>query len=375
LVWYLPGHEIWRPALLTVLIHLALIAVYVAKRDGNISTLVCVEEYRVGTSPFEAVTDAVGKVGYDGQFYYLIARHPWQIHQNGLIDAPGIRQLRIFYPALCWLVSGGNDRVLLWVMPAVNLVALGALAALGAAFARHQGLSFWWGLLLPMAVNAGMPAFRDLTDPVSTLAIFGLFAGWLLGWGAPVLGLWAAMAVFTREQNILFVLVVLLAAILKRRLKVTAVLAIVLLAWLVWVGVLRLMYGTWPFLSAQGHFGLPFLGMIHRWTYLGGSPGFSRRRALVHAMTIVHLLLQAGIAVYLALRREESSLTMFLLLGAGLVVCGGVSIYEDYWSYMRVFACLPLAIWLGSIATRQLKYLCWLLPNSLWTLVAITLWV
>jgi hypothetical protein len=372
---YFPGHEIWRPALLTILLHLALIAIYVAKRNGDISSLVCVGQYRAGTPPFEAVTRAFGRVGYDGQFYYLIARHPWHIHQNDVIDAPAIRHLRIFYPALCWLASGGDARLLLWVMPAVNLVALGGLATLGAAFARHQGLSFWWGLLLPLAVNAGMPAFRDLTDPVSTLAIFGLFAGWLLGWGAPVLALWAAIAVFTREQNLLFILVVLLAAILKHRFKVSVALTAALLAWLTWVGALWLMYGTWPFLSAQGHFGLPFLGMIHRWTYLGGNSGFSRRLALVHVLTVAHLMVQVGLAVYLALRRKELSLTMFLLLGAGLVVCGGVSIYEDYWSYMRVFACAPLAIWLGSMVTREPRYLWWLLPNALWTFVAITVWV
>ena len=41
-------------------------------------------------------------------------------------------------------------------------------------------MSPWWGFLLPLLLNAGTPALRDLTDPVATFAVCGLLAAWLM---------------------------------------------------------------------------------------------------------------------------------------------------------------------------------------------------
>jgi hypothetical protein len=78
-----------------------------------------------------------------------------------------VRHLRILYPLVGWLLSGGDALRLLWVLPAINLGAIAALAAVGALLALRSGLSSWWGFLLPIAVNAGLPALRDLTDNLS----------------------------------------------------------------------------------------------------------------------------------------------------------------------------------------------------------------
>ena len=87
-------------------------------------------------------------------------------------------------------------------MPLVNLLAIAALAALGAAAARGYGLSPWWGVLLPFAVNAGMPALRNLTDVLSTLSVAALLIAWLRRWPWWTAALCAAATLFSREQNV-----------------------------------------------------------------------------------------------------------------------------------------------------------------------------
>ncbi|HEY7155859.1 MAG TPA: hypothetical protein VH575_17990, partial [Gemmataceae bacterium] len=200
------------PALAAVAFHAALMAVYVAAFGGDPSALVCVARERIGQAPYEHIATGFDRNGYDGQFYYSLARAPWGRHGRD-IDVPAVRQARILYPALSWLLSAGDPFRLFWVMPLINLLAIAGLAALGAVAARHHGLSPWWGVLLPFAVNAGMSALRNLTDVLSALTVAALLIAWLLRWPWWSLALGAAGVLFSREQNIVVVLLVLAFAI------------------------------------------------------------------------------------------------------------------------------------------------------------------
>jgi hypothetical protein len=51
--------------------------------------------------------------------------------------------------------------------------------------------------------------------------------------------------------------------------------------------------------------------------------------------------------------RVSPVLLLTALAGTGLAVCGGLAIYGDSWSYMRVFAWLPLGLWLGCVQARH----------------------
>src|SRR5205823_10677460 len=226
---------------------------------GDVSVLVCVGTERTDQAPYAAVRAPWGREGYDGQFYYALAQSPWRRHEEG-IDAPAARQLRILYPAACWLLSGGDPEVLLWVMPAVNLAAIGGLAGLGAWLALRHGLSGWWGFLLPLALNPGLPALRNLTDPLATLALVGLLGAWLVRAPAWAVGLCAAAAVLGREQNVAIVALLLGAGAWARRGRDVAALTAALLVWAGWVLTLRCAYGVWPFLPGQGNFAGPLEG-------------------------------------------------------------------------------------------------------------------
>jgi hypothetical protein len=342
--------KILLPAAAAAVLHAGLLAGFVAAYRGDVAALLCVGQDRMARAPYEAVRIGFERFGYDGQFYYAIARAPWQRHLLGIDHPPG-RQLRILYPALSWLFSGGDAQLLLWVMPAVNVLAIAGLAALGALLARRHGLNAWWGCLLPLAVNAALPALRDLTDVVAVLSLGCLLSAWLLRAPWWLMALAAAASVFGREQNLAIVLLVFAAAGWQRQGRTCAALAVVVVLWVGWVVALRLMYGAWPFLPAQGNFGRPFAALWRCWPRWGRTG--LHAQAVVQAACLACIVLQGVLAVYLARRPGDPVLRLFLLAGVTLAVFAGTAIYVDKWSFMRVLSWLPLGLWLACVQSRR----------------------
>jgi hypothetical protein len=342
--------SILAPAAAAAAVHAFLLAAFVACHQGDPAALVCVGNERAGKEPYEVIHISFERFGYDGQFYYALARAPWTRHLVGIDFAPG-RQMRILYPALAWVASGGDAHLLLWVMPIINILAIGALAAVGALFARRHGLSPWWGFFLPLAVNAGFPALRDLTDVLSILTVAGVVVAWMLRWPVWQLALWAAAAVLCREQNIAIIGAILLVAAWERRWSACAVLGGALVLWVAWVIALRLMYGTWPFLPTQRNFDRPFAAFFRCWRHLKHQQ--LSANTLTHFACMVMVAAQVCLALYLAVRRTDAVLRLVLLGAVALAVTAGPAIYEDKWSFIRVLAWLPLAVWLGCIREQR----------------------
>ena len=358
------------PVAATVAVHVALLALQVQKHGGDVAALVGASTAATGRPPYEQVHVGIGPGGYDGMFYYAIARNPWR-HQEAGIDAPAARRLRILYSMVCWVASGGGDaRRLLWVMPVVNLALLGWLAYLGGRFAVCHGRSAWWGFALVLAVNAAIPAMRDLTDCLSTLAVCGLLTAWLLSASGPVLVLWAAASVFSREQNLAVLGMVLAASLLTGRRATAAGLLGVLVLWCGWVGYLRATYGVWPFLQSEGNCApWPMAGWLYGWTHLGGFRG-STRLALLNATSLAHWTLLLGVGLYLTTRAPGRVLSAFLVLALLAAATAGPLIYNDLMSYRRVLAWAPLGVWLAAFRLR-LSWPLWLLSAApLWSVAA-----
>jgi hypothetical protein len=339
------------PALAAAAFHAALLAGFVAAKGGDPAALLCVGAERVGRPPYEIIRVGFERFGYDGQYYWVLAHNPWRRHVAGIDFAPG-RHLRILYPAVSWLLSGGDAGRLLWVMPAVNVLAIAGLATLGALLARRQGLRPWWGCVLPLAVNAGMPALRDLTDVLAVLAAAGLLASWLLRGPWWQLGLWGAAAAFCREQNVAVVGAVAAVAAWRRQGRACAALAGVLGLWSLWACALRLTYGAWPFLPAEGNFGPPGAAYLRCWPHLGAHGGVGN--AVVHGAALAFVGLEVVLALYLAVRGPgDPVLVLVLLAGVALAATCGTAIYEDKWSFTRVLSWLPLGLWLAGAWTRR----------------------
>jgi hypothetical protein len=346
------------PIVVSVALHAALLSGCVLRLGGDMAAIVCVGKERAGRYPYEAVQNPRTQQrfgdGYDGQFYYAIARNPWRAHHEG-IDCPPVRHVRLLYPVVCWLFSGGNRYALFWIMPLVNLLAIGGLTAFGSAMASRHGLSAWWGLLLPLAVNADLVLVRNLTDLLSVLCVCGLLCAWVWEWPGWSLGLWAGAALFSREQNLLVVLWTLSIAVARQRRGAATAMVLALLVWAGWVLTLRQMYGVWPMLPTHGNFApkvygipIPFWGLTYRWSRIAFA-----RDGVTNALASIMLTWEVFLTAWVLLRGRESVLRLAALAGAILAIEGGISIYEDLWSYARVFAWMPLSLWLEAAQSRR----------------------
>jgi hypothetical protein len=361
------------PALAALMIHVVMTVEHSLRHGGSPAALVCVGERQAGHFPFEVFARPFDAWGYDGQFYYALARNPWQRHDQG-IDAPAARHVRVLYPSLCWLASAGQPAILIWIMPLVNLIAIAGLAALGAWFAHYQGMNKWWGLYLPLVASAGIPLVRDLTDVVSTFAICALAAAWLVRGSWWTLALSAGTALFAREQNLAVVLIMMGTALFRGQSKSTAAMAAAVLLWAAWACFLHATYGTSPFLSPQGNLDLPFAGFQFCWQQAIDRLLLACTRfELLSLWSTLNVTAHMVLACYFLVRCLPK-VTDHALLATGMLLAlvAGPAIYTDPWSYVRVLVWLPLGIWLASVHQQCRWPLLLLAPTALWALFAPT---
>jgi hypothetical protein len=343
--------KVWAPALAALAFHAVLLVLYVVGKGGDPAILVGVSDLRAGQTPFEEVRVGLKRNGYDGQFFYAIARNPWRrLARVDGIDCPPLRQARILYPVVSWLLTGGNPRLLIWAMPLVNLLAIAGLAALGGLLADRQGFSAWWGFLLPLAVCAGLPALRDLSDLVSVTALCALLTAWLLHGPWWTLALSGAAAMFARDPNVAVVMLVLAGTAWRRDARSSLGLMAAVLAWVAWMTTVRLMYGTWSFTAVKGDLGAPGRGIWYCLSHLSQDP---RRVALVHVGCLLTVFFELALAARLLFSGADRVTVLMALAGAGLVILGDVPVYESFWGYMRIFNWLPLTCWLACIHSRR----------------------
>jgi hypothetical protein len=357
------------PVVAAGLLHLLLLVTYLIPFRGDLSALVCAPHQEIGKPPYSAVTVGFPTHGYDGCYYYVIAQNPFE-PQVEYLDNVSMRRARLLYPLACWLLSGGDGQRLLWVMPLLNLIATLGTTWLGARFALQYRRSAWWGLLLPIGVNVLLPSWRNLTDPLATMAIVGLLVTWRLQWPIWTLLGWGIASVLSREQNIAIVFLVFGEALLDRDRRRSAAMAIAVTAGLAWVLILRSMYGMLP--SAPQNLSPPFVGIWYGWTHVGsGLQG--PRNPIPHSVRMFVLSCQTLLCLTI-LPRGFRTAGLLGLGAAALVFVGGIALFEDAWSYMRVLNWVPLAVWMWTIESGRRWPVWLLLPAVLWPCIELAKW-
>jgi hypothetical protein len=154
--------------------------------------------------------------GYDGEFYWIQASDPLLLRDATVVNLfhtdSGYHLQRPAYPALAYLVAGGQRSALPWTMLAVNVLVLLAITAGFASYARCRGWSVWWALAVGLMPGLVLATLRDLSDP---LAIASMLAGLLLwqrgrSWGAAGM---LSVAVLAREPMTLAVVAIAIDAV------------------------------------------------------------------------------------------------------------------------------------------------------------------
>jgi hypothetical protein len=274
--------------------------------------------------------------GFDGQFYYRLALDPSNLNRIafGIRMDLGVRRARIAYPAIAWAVSAGDATAVPWALIALNLLALTALALLGAVAARDAGRHPLWGLLVPAFPGLLFALSRDLAEPLATA---GLLAGLLLlrrnrPWLA---GLALALGVLARESTLVAVAGIAVAALAGavgsdgagRRWRSAPAWVIPAAAFLAWESVVYSSVGSFPLFGDRGNLSAPFAGMgpeAWRWIRDPTRPHFASRLVLLALLVWV-----IGSAARSAVRKRPPLAELLAWLGViALAICLSAFVYS-----------------------------------------------
>ncbi len=295
--------------------------------------------------------------GYDGQFYYAIARFPFWA-PPGSFDGTAERYSRILYPALVRAFSLGKPEIMPWMMLAINLLAIGGTVALVGWLLRERGLPIWLALAPGFYAGQALGMMRDLTDPLSVfwlaLALVGLQRNrWLLTASA------LSLSLLTREAALPFIACFAVPLLIERRWRMLAAYVVIIFApYLTWQAILYRWLGHWGIydtLSSNTMLHVPFAGLV-------AAPD---TRTLIEFVIFACIPAVAGVVGGL-LALAERPWHDPLRLAAALSALGyGAAItlqsqphWLDIWAPMRLAA--PLAVLLPLLATpRWLRYGYW----------------
>jgi hypothetical protein len=177
----------WRAALLVGGACLCFVCLRLAANGFNPSVFVLAGDAYSDSARLPAgFLVRCGSAGYDGQFFYRLARDPFTSQENAhgvRLDHPAYRHQRLGYPFFAWALSLGAPTLTPWTLLLVNLLA----AALAAGFAaglilrgdgpKRQELAGLAALSIGLYPGLLQSLARDLSEPSSiALLLAGLYA-------------------------------------------------------------------------------------------------------------------------------------------------------------------------------------------------------
>jgi hypothetical protein len=306
------------------------------------------------------------EIGYDGQFYHLIAHDPL-IRRDFIsyVDNPRLRWRRIGVPGLAALLVAGSDRYVDAAYIAIQL----AFVLLGvywlSRYAQEYGHHAAWGVIFLLIPAVLVSLDRMTIDlPLAALCVgFIWYAARLEQASRPArwpLYVILAAAPLVRETGMILVSAWCACSALRRDRRAAvlgACCAVPALAWWAYVHSRTPPDGT-PWLSTY-----PFSGIIERTVHGIGHPISSpwlRTAANLETMANAGIWLALLMTFYLAWklvlerRWELAALTaiLFVLFSASL---GRLDIWSSAYATGRTMS--PLLIMLGLLALRERRWL------------------
>ncbi|NEQ48859.1 MAG: hypothetical protein F6K11_01830 [Leptolyngbya sp. SIO3F4] len=317
--------------------------------------------------------------GYDGQFFYQYALTPFSTDTTGQeirVDSPPYRQQRIVYPVLAWFVAGGQAGGVPFTLVLVNVLAFCGLMAW---MWRWQRLESWppWIVVLPLLVpGLWMSLARDLSELWEAFFVLAaMFAA--LRRNLWALAIWTLLATFSRETSAFFTAPLLVAALWQQyriqRFRAAVWLPLLLAPYAIFYLYrkgLRSIYEGLPAGGGLENFGFPLVGW---WQGLQAHFGdLSNATAWMEAgfwtmyMGWLFLLAFALLVRYRELfvqsRPEIRTFWIACMVWLAVAACFSHKIYEDDWSFVRVFSSFQLValVLLFGVSRKIPRYLLWI---------------
>lgn len=326
-----------RPSLVVGLIYSLLIAFFVLARHANAMTFV-----HLGT--VWGAHNPAGTWGYDGQFYYQIARNP--LGAWAYMDNAPYRYQHLLYGLLAWLLSFGQARLVPYALLLINLASIVGSVEIVAWLLQKYGLSPWFSLALGFYYGQAIGLTFDTTEPFSYLLVcLGLLFFEKKQWTSSAL--WLGLAAFSREIAVLFPLCIAASFLWQRKWREALTFII--------LGILPLLAFLLALSATFGRSGIPFAPPFEHTPFAGI---FYYRHAprkfwLLLLMILLPTLGSLGFLAWDLLRRHVSLVTLLWLSNLALVVFLSHASYSELVSCGRVSIAAVLAGLLYATKTRN----------------------
>ena len=304
--------------------------------------------------------DPSGSWGYDGQFYYQMARNPLQAYRY--MDNAPFREQHLFYPLVVGVLSLGQVAIIPYMLLFVNLLSVVLSVELLSRLLAKFDFSPWFSLALGLYFGQVAATLFDTAEPFTYFLIcVGI---WLLveknryGLAALFMGL----ASLTREIAILFPIGYLCVSIVRKRwLHCFQLVTLGILPLLLWLLALRLIFGQTGVTFTRPFEHIPFAGIF----FYSNAP---KKLYLLLLLMFLPTLAGWGLAAVELFRKvwmEKGPILqrfspMYLIVLANLLMITLMSrsSYEDLVSSGRIATGLVLAVLLYGIGARQ-KWILW----------------
>jgi len=295
------------------------------ERTGDASALVhfAPPSTMANLAPDELAVFPEGQ-GYDGQFYYRLARSPLSASErvDGVqFDDPALRMTRIGYPAVV-LVASLSPLDTVTSMAVVNVLAFGAAGAAGAALAVRAGRACWIGLIFLAVPSVTYGASMSITDALAGALLVSALAC-LAGHRWFLAALVLSAAALTRESTLMLPVALILTALLGTRFGVSrsdrrdqAIVAVVPLSVaLMWQVVVFLTWDDVGLIGAGGHnLTVPLFGPFQTDGFLSLSSGDAVLNILI-PLGCLAVVVSAGIGLLRPATNTTPYPPPFLLIG------------------------------------------------------------
>lgn len=201
-----------------------------------------------------------GTWGYDGQFYYQLARDP--LGAQAFMDNAPYRYQHILYPLVVHLLSFGQVALIPYVLLLVNWLSIVLSVEIISRLLVKHGLSPWFSLAPGLYFGQTAAFAFDTAEPFTYLLVcIGL---WLLEedfltWAALFMGL----ATLSRETAVLFPIGYALFFLIRKRWQDVARFIILgILPLVVWLVLLRIIFGKTGITFTPPFEQTPFAGIF-----------------------------------------------------------------------------------------------------------------
>jgi len=311
--------------------------------------------------------DPRGNIGYDGQFFYYIAKYLFNTPLH-MIDIPSYRFQRILYPLLIRIFSLGQVNLIPWVMIFINIGAIVIGTEVLDRLLRLKGLNPWYSLVYGLFIGQLWSVRRDLSEPLACM--FVLLAVYSYARKAPLRSaILFSLALFSKETTILFVAGYIAYFLMHRKFKSGISFAILtLVPFALYQLFLRDLFGKFGIIGV-GMYNptiLPFYGIyqnVVKTTHPIQLPELLNMIFLI----IIPSILSWGIAIVnLLKKRKVKPEILYLLLNTFYLTFLPTFSYVEIMAYARLAMQLVSAFILFSIMTKNQRLLnfslLWILP-------------